>query len=354
MTDSSPNQNQEPLPNSSIPTQGQNNTDPTASTNTANTASNTGYWGNPPQTPFAQNYQNYPYQTQFNQNGSYTPPTPPNPPIAKPKKKTSSWIAALIIGVLVVILAVVGGCTACSVTASVISDMSNNNYAATNDQDNSSLQNSYTKEELNEDLRYRYSLDDSNEGGSITKNELDSIDSILANESNNATNLRAGVYYVGSTLDPGSYWVEGTNNNLTYYFLLSPSDSSNSNYDVALVNNYYGHNIVEVSEGEVLVIENKATPLEQFSQTFSSPYGSGVYRVGTDVPAGTYTLSAGKADDYYAYYVMSNLSYDDNSYLEKETYMMLPDKQPTITLKEGTYIELYNLSMRPANEEKTI
>ena len=65
--------------------------------------------------------------------------------------------------------------------------------------------------------------------------------------------------------------------------------------------------------------------------------------MGADIPAGTYTLSAGKADDYYGYYVMKDLSYNKDSYLD-QGYFMNVNEHPTVTLEEDTYIELYNLT----------
>ena len=155
------------------------------------------------------------------------------------------------------------------------------------------------------------------------------------------------MYFVGSDLPQGSYWFTGSNDELSYFFILEPTETEGT-FNVDHINNYYGHNLMEVEEGEVLVLVNNGTmqPLDSFKETFSAPYLSGTYRVGTDIPAGTYQLSLGEANDYSACYVMSDLDFDTDSYLY-EAYYIEGDDPEEITLDEGTYVELYNMSMKP-------
>ena len=202
-------------------------------------------------------------------------------------------------------------------------------------------------EYFNSDLRYRYYLNE-NDNSSITTSELSKIASYYSGAGQTTDgSYNPGVYYVGKDIPAGSYWLSGEETTTTYYFKLTPDNSSqgSTTYTVAHENSYYGHNIVEVSEGEVLIAESSALALDKMTKKFSAPYQSGVYRVGIDIPAGTYTLSPGSANDYYAYYVMKDLSYTNDSYIDK-SYFMNSKEQPTITLEEGTYIELYNLTMK--------
>jgi hypothetical protein len=77
----------------------------------------------------------------------------------------------------------------------------------------------------------------------------------------------------------------------------------------------------------------------------SAPYLNGVYRVGTDIPAGTYTLSGGDANDYCAYFVMNSLDFTGDNVIEQNEFYdasTIPS-ETTITLEEGTFIELYNM-----------
>ena len=50
------------------------------------------------------------------------------------------------------------------------------------------------------------------------------------------------------------------------------------------------------------------------------------------------------ANTYSAYYVMSDLNYGDDSYLESD-YFVSGDTGTEITLEEGTYVELYNMCL---------
>lgn len=204
---------------------------------------------------------------------------------------------------------------------------------------------------MNSGLRYRYLLEDNNYDA-LTTDELSKIDTLLKGDDLYSTDEehQPGVYYIGKDIPAGLYWVDGDETELTYYFKLKPTQdgSAQTAYTVSHGNSYYGHNIVDAAEGDVLIIEEEALPLDQMNEKFTSPYKSGVYRVGADIPAGTYTLSAGKADDYYGYYVMKDLSYNEDSYLD-QGYFMNVNEHPTVILEEGTYIELYNLTMKPAN-----
>ena len=75
----------------------------------------------------------------------------------------------------------------------------------------------------------------------------------------------------------------------------------------------------------MLILNNKGTmvPINKMNDAFTAPYGSGVYRVGTDIPEGTYQLIVGDgANDYSACYVMSDLNFDeDSSYLYSDYFV---------------------------------
>ena len=123
-----------------------------------------------------------------------------------------------------------------------------------------------------------------------------------------------------------------------------------STYDTVHINSYYGHNLMDLREGEVFILDNEGTmlPLDQMTKTFTPPYGSGVYRVGIDIPEGTYQLVVGDGtNDYSSCSVMIDLDYDENSSYLYRNYFIKGDKPDTITLEAGTYVELYNMQMKP-------
>ena len=351
------------------------------------------YWGNPPQTPTRNNtaanttqsgpqmpYQAAPYQTQpsdsqgqtqqqaqswqgQNQGGfqgqpqgqtqgrpqNTDPNTTPTPPVQK--KSHRGCIIAAIIAVILVLLLGISGCVACSALVASVENSQHNR--PTFELPDSGTPDDPTASMSNEYFRDAYGLYDSNTSASasLTTDELNSLQSdYFVGESKQQTEdgqYAPGVYYVGSDIPAGSYWFEGDDEDLSYFYILQPSDSNDGTYDVTHMNSYYGHNLMEVKDGEVLVLDNGdgMIPLDSMTETFSSPYGSGTYRVGVDIPAGTYQLSLGDAADYSACYIMKDLNYNNDSYLY-EAYYIDGDQAEEITLEEGTYVELYNMSMR--------
>lgn len=370
------------------------------------------YWGNPPQTPTRNNTPSYPQpqpaqpaqpiqpqgspvaqpypspspqQTQpqqgpVSQPGSQsaqapqpqpqTTPTPqpqpvqpqwanqpgqaPNfPPAPKPPKKHRGCLIAAIIAVILVFLLGIAGCVACTsaITSSPSAQQLEQNYLLPLQPDAPDPITDSTVSVNNEFFRDAFGLSGTAADAAITTDDLNTIQSSYFSENSKKPNKEGlysdGVYFVGSDLPQGSYWFTGSNDELSYFFILEPTETEGT-FNVDHINNYYGHNLMEVEEGEVLVLVNNGTmqPLDSFKETFSAPYLSGTYRVGTDIPAGTYQLSLGEANDYSACYVMSDLDFDTDSYLY-EAYYIEGDDPEEITLDEGTYVELYNMSMKP-------
>lgn len=314
------------------------------------------YWGNPPQTPTKSTTpqqqsaaphtapQN-PYQPT-NYSNQYPTPNSPQPP-----KKHRGCLIAAIIGVILVLFLGIAGCVAC--TGLIVSAEQNSHdiiprsfevpapdydYFSDDHPTDISLNNEY--------FRDAFGLPD---GSSLTTTELESLQTSFFSDQSKEPNAEGdysdGVYFVGSDIPAGSYWFSGDDDELSFFFILNPV-AGNDVYDVTHINSYYGHNLMNLEEGEVLVLANEGTmtPLDYMNDTFTAPFESGTYRVGIDIPAGTYQLQLGEADDYSACYVMKDLEFQDNSYLF-EAYYIEGDQPDEITLEEGTYIELYNMSM---------
>ena len=82
-------------------------------------------------------------------------------------------------------------------------------------------------------------------------------------------------------------------------------------------------------------------PAAKASVEAASPYQSGVYRVGIDVPAGTYAVTvqaeASAATEYEsAAYVMKDLEFEDDSIVE--TKYVIAGGSQTITVTDGQYV----------------
>lgn len=289
---------------------------------------------------------------------TYTQPSAPTaPPAPQPApKKGNKGIVIAIVAAIVVLLLGMAGCSACTVA---LSSGANSYLGSTygnpqnipsfdNDQRGNSSSTDNDQAYLNAQTRSAFDLQGSS---ALTEEELSQVQAGFFEGSSIAPNSEGiypqGVFHVGTDLPAGTYWFSGSNSALSYFFILQPTSDGSSTYNTVHVNSYYGHNLMELKDNEVLILVNNGTmtPIAKMTQQFTSPYGSGVYRVGTDIPAGSYRVIVGDgADDYSAYYVMSDLNYSDDSYLESD-YFVSGDTGTEITLEEGTYVELYNMCL---------
>ena len=312
------------------------------------------YWGNPPQTPSRTNSS---HSSNPADQASYQPSSPQYTeahPSPAPQKKRGCLIA-VIIAAIVVVLVGIGGCVACTIVVSNVANHTADSHFGTPDLSivpHDETPSDATAASNNEFLRNYYGLSASSD--SISNDELSHIQDYFYDDNDKHPDddgsYEAGVYYVGTEIPAGSYWFEGDDDDLSYFYILEPSTSNGTTtYNVIHINNYYGHNLMDLQEGEVLILDNNdedMIPLDSLDETFSAPYESGTYRVGVDVPAGTYQLSLDDANDYSACYVMQDLTFTEDSYLY-EAYYIQGDQPDEITLEEGTYIELYNMTMNP-------
>lgn len=276
-------------------------------------------------------------------------PLPQNPQSKKP------LVIGIIIAVVLLIILGIAGCSVVSAAFDRVHSSLDGLPSGINHHENSIEDNEAYDEtaSLNNAFREHFKLDDGGErdDAAISTHELDSIqDHVFHNASRKPNKEGAyspGVYFVGVDLPAGSYWFDGSDKQLSSFFILQHSSTADDTYDVVHINEYYGHNLMDLKDGEVFILDNHASmePLKSMDETFSDPYTSGTYRVGTDLPAGTYYLAPGKLkSDYCAYYIMSDLQYDTSSFREVD-YLIEGDEPIQITLKDGEYLELYNMVM---------
>ena len=289
--------------------------------------------------------------------GFAQPSNPTAPPAPQPApKKGNKGVVIAIVAAIVVLLLGMAGCSACTVA---LSSGANSYLGSTygspqnipsfdNGQRGNSSSTDSDQAYMNAQTRSAFDLQGSS---ALTEEELAQVQAGFFEGGSVAPNSEGiypqGVFHVGTDLPAGTYWFSGSNSALSYFFILQPTSDGASTYNTVHVNSYYGHNLMELKDGEVLILVNNGTmtPIAKMTQQFTSPYGSGVYRVGTDIPAGSYRVIVGDgADDYSAYYVMSDLNYSDDSYLESD-YFVSGDTGTEITLEEGTYVELYNMCL---------
>ena len=111
---------------------------------------------------------------------------------------------------------------------------------------------------------------------------------------------------------------------------------------------YFGNYFVDLDEGDLIVFDpgDEATmyPAPSTSTNPTAPYTNGCYRVGIDIPAGSYTITAatvgeGETDEDSAAFVMKNLDFDDDSIVD--TKYVIPGGEQTVTVSNGQYLELF-------------
>lgn len=307
----------------------------------------------PAQPPYGQQppYSQHPYgQPPYGQ-----PPYPcaPQPPR---KKKVWPWVLGAC---LLVILLGMGGCVGCMACSILTSD-----YTGTT----SRYPNGNAPYGYDDGYRHGYGYDDSTDSDSsdlnsptFSKSEIEKIAKEHygveggAAEGNKCT---PGVYEVGvdKDIEPGLYYLEGSQTEEGSYLTFDRVDNSNVyTLDDSVV--YFGNYFAEFEEGDLVVFaapkDASMYPAPGKALNVSAPYRSGVYRVGIDIPAGTYKVVAqsdapATKSQEAAAYVMKDLDFDDDSILE--TKYVIAGGSQTITVSQGQYVELYAATMAPVDQ----
>lgn len=163
---------------------------------------------------------------------------------------------------------------------------------------------------------------------------------IVANESENKDKIKAGTYKVGTDIPAGEYIVFSSNNGY-----IECSKDSTGNFESIVFNDnlFNGSNsYVTLNEGEYFNMQ-RAEMYPVSSAPSIKPedgiYKSGMYKVGTDIPAGEYKVK----DNGNGYIEVSTNSRHDllnivsNENLNGDSY---------ITISEGQYIKINNATIQ--------
>ena len=273
-------------------------------------------------------YPNYPY-------GAYPPPQQQEKP---KKRRVWPWV---LLAIFVAIILGVGGCVSC-MAYTILSEI-----------------DSYESSYYDDDYYWGYSRDDSYNYNSttFTYDEILSLGEGLANNIEHGA-ASGGVYRIGSGLDlePGEYFFEGDETEEGQYYHFESSGSGDS-YVLAEPIVYFGNYYAYLEEGDVIVFipsddDHYMMLSESASFNPTAPYRSGLYLVGTDIPAGTYiatcdTEAADNASNEAAVYIMQDLAWNDDSITN--TYYVRPGGSHTITLEEGMWVEAYAAILTPVD-----
>lgn len=154
-----------------------------------------------------------------------------------------------------------------------------------------------------------------------------------------------GMYKIGTHIPAGEYMAVGKNN--TMYSYSDKTWEWESQEGVAIINNYaimtleHGQYLEFVGDGAFYPID-MTPPLE----TVDGIYKSGMYKVGTHMPAGIYEGSAIGADGYVV------ISKDSKNQRSSEISTTKIEEKEQFTLTEGQYVTIYGASL-VLKEKKT-
>ncbi len=259
-----------------------------------------------------------------------------------PKRRIWPWV---LLGVCIVAVLSMGACVACTVSNALFNAYSEIG-AVHSSNDYPNVNNSADDDMDLDDL-----LESLNNQGSITSGEytLEQLESSfgLNQVTPHDNSGGAGIYTVGGgSLTPGLYYLSGDQNTQSTFWIYDQEDNGRYEYDFSVV--YVGNYYVRLEAGDLLIWDpgvSGATlkPASPSSFAGNPPYLSGCYRVGIDIPAGTYRITYASSEfndsGNGAAYVMKDLEFDDDSIID--VAYVIPGSLQTITLTNGQYLELY-------------
>ncbi len=268
------------------------------------------------------------------------PPSPYAAYAAQPQpKKKWPWI---VLACVLAFLLGLGGCVGCT-TVSMVADSLHNR---------SDSVHSYDYDDL---YGYGYdpdNLPDSDAYGGFTLSDIQDAAGNLPNEVHD-NQASAGVYVAGRDIDAGEYFMQGSPSTESSFYVFSPEGSGTYSLETSV--SYTGNYFVDLEQGQVIAflpnVDNALLiPADEADFQPQAPYQSGLYRVGTDIPAGTYTVTVSADAPHnpsqdYAAYVMKDLSFDDDS-ITDSVYLLRGSTQ-SITVNDGDWLELFGTTAAP-------
>ena len=272
-------------------------------------------------------------------------PSYPYPPNQAPvqQKKIWPWIA---LACVLAFLLGLGGCVGCTAVTTLVG-------AATHNREDTLHQFEY-------DDPYGYGLDseelpDSDLYGGFTMDDIKDAAGDVTGDVQDGDRASEGVYVVGRDISSGLYFMQGDASVESSYYLFTPEGSGTFSLKSAI--SYTGNYFGDLEEGDIVVFlphvpDARMLPAADADFTPQAPYASGLYRVGKDIPAGTYRVSVsdtapkGATQDYAAY-IMGDLDFDDGSILD-ERYLLRGISQE-VTVEEGQWLELFGTTASPVN-----
>lgn len=148
-----------------------------------------------------------------------------------------------------------------------------------------------------------------------------------------------GMYKVGTDLAAGVYRADALDGD--GYFAVY-SDSSGKSDSILFNDIFDGYAYFVLKEGQYLklsrcaALESEKVPAEQPED---GVFTDGTFRIGIDIPAGEYKITASGSDSYYCLMGSAQCAYEDQQYIasdyvENSVYLTLEDGQ-FLTLEDG-------------------
>ena len=155
-----------------------------------------------------------------------------------------------------------------------------------------------------------------------------------AQTENTTSGYKSGTYKVGTDMPAGEYVL--TSSKGSGY--VSVSSDSSGELDSLIDNDNFGvQDYLIVNDGEYVTLGSgvTATPIDE-AEVYSGTLSDGVFKVGRDLPAGEYQVSASGGSGYWARNYSGVGSSNDiiaNNNFENSTY---------VTVEDGEYLQLGN------------
>lgn len=321
-----------------------------------------------PSSPYGQPYQQQPYYNQQPYGQPYQPPQqppygatgyqppqqPPYPPYGMqgqepPKKKVWPWV---LVGCILIGLLGLGGCVGCVACTAVMADSNRSSSY-------------YDPYDYGYDYDYNYGYDDDYDfdfdSDDYSSLFTYSYSDIMASKDSYDNTIEGGmisngIYEVGVDIEPGRYFMEGDPTVESQYIVYEAADSSSKEYDLTESVVYFGNYYADLEKGDIIVFspvsDQRMMAVADAEFSPAAPYGSGLYLVGTDIPAGTYTVkyedaSAVNASMEAAAFLMKDLEWDDDSITDR--YYAAKGGSHTITVADGQWVEAYGVTLTPVD-----
>lgn len=189
--------------------------------------------------------------------------------------------------------------------------------------------------------------------------QLESYFGMQLTDEHSGNGFEEGMYIVGETRGFGSglYYFEGKQDRLCEFSIFEQTSYATDYpaYQIRASIEYIGNYYADLKDGDLVIFLPGDDSLEMHkassrSDNLKSNIDSGCYRVGIDIPAGTYKLdleiesigAVEMASGDPAAYVMEDVDFVTNSIVE-EVDVKDRMSSKTVTVEEGQYLELFGV-----------